>query len=64
MSIEVESWPYNFPASEDFPSEDLRGNVFGRLLVRDTYDIIHSVPSTDLLSLTKLYITILIQCTT
>lgn len=43
MSIEVENWPYNFPASEDFPSKDQRGNVYGRLLVHDTYDFIHSV---------------------
>ncbi|KAK1391735.1 hypothetical protein POM88_010791 [Heracleum sosnowskyi] len=37
MSIEVKSWPYDFPASEDFPSKDQRGNVRGRLLVHDTY---------------------------
>ncbi|KAH7567624.1 hypothetical protein JRO89_XS07G0107000 [Xanthoceras sorbifolium] len=37
MSIEVESWPYCFPASEDFPKSDQRGNVSGRLLVRDKY---------------------------
>ncbi|KAI3460079.1 hypothetical protein Pfo_016742 [Paulownia fortunei] len=32
---QVESWPYSFPASEDFPTSDQRGNVSGRLLVRD-----------------------------
>ncbi|KAI3859552.1 hypothetical protein MKX03_024006 [Papaver bracteatum] len=37
MLIEVQSWPYNFPASEDFPSSDQRGNVSGRLLVHDRY---------------------------
>ncbi|KAK1396212.1 hypothetical protein POM88_006075 [Heracleum sosnowskyi] len=37
MSIEVKSWPYDFPASEDFPSKDQRGNVRGRLLVHDMY---------------------------
>lgn len=37
MMIEVESWPYDFPASEDFPSSDQRGNVSGRLQVRDRY---------------------------
>ncbi|XP_052190282.1 uncharacterized protein LOC127799982 isoform X3 [Diospyros lotus] len=37
MIIEVESWPYNFPASEDFPSSDQRGGVTGRLLVQDRY---------------------------
>ena len=35
MMIETESWPYNFPRSEDFPSADQRGTVSGRLLVRD-----------------------------
>ncbi|KAK3016083.1 hypothetical protein RJ639_005678, partial [Escallonia herrerae] len=35
--FEVQSWPYNFPASEDFPSSDQRGNVGGRLLVWDRY---------------------------
>ncbi|XP_010544057.1 PREDICTED: probable rhamnogalacturonate lyase B isoform X2 [Tarenaya hassleriana] len=34
---EVESWPYDFPASEDFVKADQRGNVVGRLLVRDRY---------------------------
>ncbi|OVA15246.1 Rhamnogalacturonate lyase [Macleaya cordata] len=37
MLIEVQSWPYSFPASEDFPSSDQRGTVSGRLLVRDRY---------------------------
>ncbi|KAK1368885.1 hypothetical protein POM88_034977 [Heracleum sosnowskyi] len=37
MSIEVKSWPYDFPASEDFPSKDQRGNVCGRLLAHDMY---------------------------
>ncbi|KAJ7958894.1 Rhamnogalacturonate lyase family protein [Quillaja saponaria] len=37
MMIEVQSWPYSFPASEDFPSSYQRGNVSGRLLVRDRY---------------------------
>uniref|UniRef100_A0A2N9FZK0 rhamnogalacturonan endolyase n=1 Tax=Fagus sylvatica TaxID=28930 RepID=A0A2N9FZK0_FAGSY len=37
MMIEVQSWPYSFPASEDFPKSDQRGNVSGRLLVRDRY---------------------------
>ncbi|XP_057434879.1 probable rhamnogalacturonate lyase B isoform X2 [Lotus japonicus] len=34
---EIESWPYTFPASEDFLSSDQRGKVEGRLLVRDRY---------------------------
>ncbi|CAK9186563.1 unnamed protein product [Ilex paraguariensis] len=37
MLVEVQSWPYSFPASEDFPFSDQRGNVSGRLLVRDGY---------------------------
>ncbi|XP_019174845.1 PREDICTED: uncharacterized protein LOC109170266 [Ipomoea nil] len=37
MLVEVQSWPYNFPASEDFLSADQRGNVIGRLLVSDKY---------------------------
>ncbi|KAJ6327917.1 hypothetical protein OIU77_009737 [Salix suchowensis] len=35
MSIEVNSWPYDFPQSEDFPSSNRRGNVSGQLLVGD-----------------------------
>ncbi|KAJ4851071.1 hypothetical protein Tsubulata_009587 [Turnera subulata] len=37
MLIEVQSWPYSFPASEDYPKCDQRGNVSGRLLVRDRF---------------------------
>ncbi|KAK4274200.1 hypothetical protein QN277_017463 [Acacia crassicarpa] len=37
MQIEVQSWPYNFPASQDYLKWDERGNVNGRLLVRDRY---------------------------
>ncbi|XP_044476134.1 probable rhamnogalacturonate lyase B [Mangifera indica] len=37
MVTEVQSWPYNFPASEDFQKSDQRGNVSGRLLVQDRY---------------------------
>ncbi|XP_057490247.1 probable rhamnogalacturonate lyase B isoform X1 [Actinidia eriantha] len=37
MLIEVQSWPYSFPACEDFPTSDQRGSVSGRLLVRDRY---------------------------
>ncbi|KAG8369146.1 hypothetical protein BUALT_Bualt15G0121000 [Buddleja alternifolia] len=35
MLEQVESWPYSFPASEDFPSSAQRANVSGRLLVKD-----------------------------
>ncbi|XP_062164042.1 probable rhamnogalacturonate lyase B isoform X1 [Alnus glutinosa] len=37
MMIEVESWPYDFPASEDFQSSDQRGTLSGRLQIRDRY---------------------------
>ncbi|CAN6542923.1 unnamed protein product [Malus baccata var. baccata] len=37
MKTEVQSWPYDFPSSEDFLSSDQRGTVTGRLLVRDGY---------------------------
>ncbi|XP_062116129.1 probable rhamnogalacturonate lyase B isoform X3 [Humulus lupulus] len=37
MMTEVQNWPYNFPASEDFQKSDQRGNVSGRLLVLDRY---------------------------
>ncbi|CAK9177745.1 unnamed protein product [Ilex paraguariensis] len=35
MNKEVQSWPYSFPASEEFPRSDQRGTVWGRLLVQD-----------------------------
>ncbi|XP_059460108.1 probable rhamnogalacturonate lyase B isoform X2 [Corylus avellana] len=37
MRIEVENWPYDFPASEDFQSSDQRGTVSGRLQIQDRY---------------------------
>ncbi|KAL2529677.1 Rhamnogalacturonate lyase family protein [Forsythia ovata] len=37
MLVEVQSWPYSFPVSEDFQSSDQRGNVNGKLFVRDKY---------------------------
>ncbi|KAI3451276.1 hypothetical protein Pfo_007941 [Paulownia fortunei] len=37
MLIETESWPYDFPVSDDFPYAEQRGTVSGRLLVRDSY---------------------------
>ncbi|KAK9110774.1 hypothetical protein Sjap_018834 [Stephania japonica] len=37
MAIQVQDWPYTFPASEDFPKKEQRGSVHGRLLVRDRY---------------------------
>ncbi|XP_028051729.1 uncharacterized protein LOC114256303 [Camellia sinensis] len=37
MLIETQSWPYDFPLSEDFPHADQRGTVSGILLVRDKY---------------------------
>ncbi|XP_021743772.1 probable rhamnogalacturonate lyase B isoform X1 [Chenopodium quinoa] len=35
--IETDRWPYSFPASEDYPTSDQRGNLSGRLLVHDRY---------------------------
>ncbi|KAH7524804.1 probable rhamnogalacturonate lyase B isoform X1 [Ziziphus jujuba] len=37
MMTEVQSWPYSFPASEDFQKSEQRGNIGGRLLVFDRY---------------------------
>ncbi|KAM3237645.1 putative rhamnogalacturonate lyase B [Capsicum chacoense] len=37
MQIQVQSWPYSFPCSEDFPSSSQHGNISGRLLVLDRY---------------------------
>ncbi|GAB4839481.1 hypothetical protein Ancab_029005 [Ancistrocladus abbreviatus] len=37
LMIEEESWPYNFPASEDFLSSDKRGSITGRLLICERY---------------------------
>ncbi|CAL9167744.1 unnamed protein product [Musa hybrid cultivar] len=34
---QVESWPYEFPVSEDFQKCDQRGSVSGRLMVRDKF---------------------------
>ncbi|XP_044511799.1 probable rhamnogalacturonate lyase B isoform X2 [Mangifera indica] len=34
---EIQSWPYSFPASEDFQKSEQRGSVCGRLLVLDRY---------------------------
>ncbi|XP_047320374.1 rhamnogalacturonate lyase-like [Impatiens glandulifera] len=37
MNSEIQSWPYTFPASKDFPKSFQRGLVKGRLLVKDAY---------------------------
>ncbi|TYJ47093.1 hypothetical protein E1A91_A02G163800v1 [Gossypium mustelinum] len=37
LSEEIESWPYNFTRSEDFPHSQQRGQVNGQLLVQDRY---------------------------
>ncbi|KAJ8617679.1 hypothetical protein MRB53_013865 [Persea americana] len=37
MLIEVESCPYSFPNSEDFPTPEQRGSVSGRFLIRDRF---------------------------
>ncbi|CAO2834581.1 unnamed protein product [Amaranthus hypochondriacus] len=45
MLIETESWPYSFPASQDYPTSDQRGNVSGRLLVYDRYSYDDVIPA-------------------
>ncbi|KAG8641067.1 hypothetical protein MANES_13G102600v8 [Manihot esculenta] len=35
MSIEVESWPYDFPQSKDFPHSNNRATVEGQLIIHD-----------------------------
>ncbi|GMH23826.1 hypothetical protein Nepgr_025669 [Nepenthes gracilis] len=37
MIEEVQSWPYSFPASEDFPKANERATFVGRLFVHDRY---------------------------
>ncbi|OVA10046.1 Rhamnogalacturonate lyase [Macleaya cordata] len=37
MRMEVESWPYSFPESEDFLKSSQRGTVNGRLLVHNRF---------------------------
>ncbi|CAL2235762.1 unnamed protein product [Prunus armeniaca] len=37
MMTEVQKWPYDFPASSEFPPSDQRGHVSGRIQVRDRY---------------------------
>ncbi|CAN6584240.1 unnamed protein product [Malus baccata var. baccata] len=37
MMTEVQSWPYKFPASKDYPPPDQRGNVKGRIQILDRY---------------------------
>ncbi|XP_042471341.1 uncharacterized protein LOC122053383 isoform X2 [Zingiber officinale] len=34
---EMDSWPYQFPVSEDFQKSEQRGSVMGRLLVQDKF---------------------------
>ncbi|CAH8251745.1 unnamed protein product [Arabidopsis lyrata] len=37
MMAEVESWPYSFVASDDYPKSEERGTARGRLLIRDRF---------------------------
>ncbi|KAJ1689025.1 hypothetical protein LUZ63_013180 [Rhynchospora breviuscula] len=37
MQKEVDSWPYNFPASVEFLKSNQRGSVIGRFLIYDRY---------------------------
>uniref|UniRef100_A0A0A0LE32 rhamnogalacturonan endolyase n=3 Tax=Cucumis sativus TaxID=3659 RepID=A0A0A0LE32_CUCSA len=45
MMAEVQSWPYSFIASEDFPKSDQRGTVSGKILIRERYVSDESVPA-------------------
>ncbi|KAL9262291.1 Rhamnogalacturonate lyase-like protein [Drosera capensis] len=45
MTEEVQSWPYDFPASEDFPKANQRANVGGRLFVHDSFVTPEKVPA-------------------
>ncbi|KAL8490390.1 hypothetical protein ACS0TY_026048 [Phlomoides rotata] len=46
MKKEVESWPYSFPASDEFPKSDQRGKVRGKLFVYDRYISKDNIPAT------------------
>lgn len=43
--VETETWPYSFPASEDYPKSDQRGILIGRLTVYDKYFSDSPVPA-------------------
>ncbi|KAK8500696.1 hypothetical protein V6N12_074555 [Hibiscus sabdariffa] len=45
LNEEIESWPYNFTRSQDFPHAEQRGEVSGQLLVRDGYTDKDLVPA-------------------
>ncbi|XP_074263660.1 uncharacterized protein LOC141586358 [Silene latifolia] len=45
MLAEVKSWPYSFPASENFPKANERVNVSGRFFVHDKYVTNEKVPA-------------------
>ncbi|KAF3790210.1 Rhamnogalacturonate lyase [Nymphaea thermarum] len=45
MILEVQSWPYDFPASADFPTADERGSLSGRLMVKDRHVLYIYYPS-------------------
>ncbi|KAI3491198.1 hypothetical protein L1887_44444 [Cichorium endivia] len=47
MSIEVDRWPYDFPASADFQSARQRGTIRGRLRVQDRFISSYSYISAD-----------------
>ncbi|KAH9320068.1 hypothetical protein KI387_021837, partial [Taxus chinensis] len=45
MLVEVNSWPYRFPASSKFPRTEERGSVCGRLLVKERFTEIEITPA-------------------
>ncbi|OAY66622.1 hypothetical protein ACMD2_16217, partial [Ananas comosus] len=44
-NAKAQRWPYDFPASVDFPKLNQRGLVFGKLMVRDRYISKYDIPA-------------------
>lgn len=64
MKKEVEAWPYNFVASDDFPISDQRGKVKGKLLVYDRYLCLYLLFSNRTFIYNYLYLVVYIACKT
>ncbi|VFQ62268.1 unnamed protein product [Cuscuta campestris] len=45
MQVEVQSWPYMFPRSDDYFLANQRGNVTGKLLISDKYIFNDLIPA-------------------
>ncbi|KAK7858599.1 rhamnogalacturonate lyase [Quercus suber] len=63
MLNEVNSWPYNFTQSKDYPTSDQRGSVAGQLLVRDRVINFGPKPTRRAISKLKMSIPGTIICT-